>query len=353
VLGRASRARRGRAALRRRELLPAEAAGGFRSVGTVPGSVPAAAEGATEGSRRAAYAGNLPRLCETVEYLVRAGDAWTDPGRIEVIPLPVVRLDLRPEPPAYAKTGKTEPGSLEGLRQISVLEGSSVELALVCENKALRQAIFSAGGKEVPLVPEGEARRRWILRPEASPLRDVREPVHYSLQVLDDDGLGLESPLEGSIRIKPDRKPRVAAAMVSQHVLPRARPTITYGAADDHGVARIEARIQVAHEDGRGSAHVLKVIGVPPASQPREVLRGRFTLDLEALGLVKGDQLTVNLEAIDYRGEGEGKSASSDPMVLHVTDERGLLSAMMSADERSAQQLDLIIERQLGIGGSR
>jgi hypothetical protein len=35
-----------------------------------------------------------------------------------------------------------------------------------------------------------------------------------------------------------------------------------------------------------------------------------------------------------------------------VTDERGVLASLMESDEKSARQLDAIIQRQLGIGGS-
>jgi hypothetical protein len=75
-------------------------------------------------------------------------------------------------------------------------------------------------------------------------------------------------------------------------------------------------------------------------------------VDLAPLGLSKGDQLKLTFEAIDYRGSLAGKSALSEPLILHVTDERGVLAAMVEADERSARQLDAIIQRQLGIGES-
>jgi hypothetical protein len=66
---------------------------------------------------------------------------------------------------------------------------------------------------------------------------------------------------------------------------------------------------------------------------------------------MKGDQLKVTVEAVDYRGSLPGKSAASEPLSLFVTDERGVLAAMVESDQRSARQLDAIIERQLGIGG--
>ena len=79
----------------------------------------------------------------------------------------------------------------------------------------------------------------------------------------------------------------------------------------------------------------------------------QFRIDLARLKLKLGDQVRVQLEARDYRGEGAaGKAAVSDPVLLTVTDERGVLNAMVETDQRSAQQLNAIILRQLGIGES-
>ena len=63
-------------------------------------------------------------------------------------------------------------------------------------------------------------------------------------------------------------------------------------------------------------------------------LRGRFVLDLAPLALAKGDQVRVTLEAVDYRGDGPGASAQSEPIVFQVTDESGILAGLVEADER-------------------
>jgi hypothetical protein len=43
----------------------------------------------------------------------------------------------------------------------------------------------------------------------------------------------------------------------------------------------------------------------------------------------------------------------SEPLLLDVTDERGVLAGMVESDERLARQLDAVIERQVGIGESK
>ena len=46
-------------------------------------------------------------------------------------------------------------------------------------------------------------------------------------------------------------------------------------------------------------------------------------------------------------------TAQSEPIVFQVTDESGILAGLIEADEKSARQLDQIIQRQLGIGEAR
>jgi hypothetical protein len=44
---------------------------------------------------------------------------------------------------------------------------------------------------------------------------------------------------------------------------------------------------------------------------------------------------------------------ASEPAVLEISDENGVLSAISEADKRSEQQLNEIIQRQLGTEGER
>jgi hypothetical protein len=117
-------------------------------------------------------------------------------------------------------------------------------------------------------------------------------------------------------------------------------------------VARLALRRQIARAGGAAEEGVETVLEVPAGEESRS-LRGAHTLDLAPLGLKSGDRLTVIVEAVDYRGSLPGKPAQSEPLVFDVTDERGVLAAMAESDERSAEKLDAIIQRQLGIGETR
>ena len=85
-------------------------------------------------------------------------------------------------------------------------------------------------------------------------------------------------------------------------------------------------------------------------STPTDV-QDRYALDLAPLGLVKGDELKIILQAVDYRGRGqEGRATLTEPLLFQVTDERGILAAMSETDRESAGRLKTMIQRQIEVG---
>ena len=314
---------------------------------------PAAIE---ETATQADYTGELGRLVDSVSYQVYAGDAWTEPMQIEVVPLPIVSVDLEVDVPSYADA--IESARLDQLaaskqistRQIAVIEGSKVDIQVTCRNKSLARAAVIIGESEYPLSAMNDANDVWHLPGDKSPLANVTEPIRYELQVEDADGLSLEVPIKGSIRIKTDRRPRVVAAMISRLVIPSAKPRIIYGATDDYGLSKLQVHFQIVRQEGGTEESTRILHDVAPDDQPKRALRGNYPLDLEPLKLVKGDEVKITLEAIDYRGSSEPKSAISESMILEITDREGILAGLLEADERSAEQLDEIIRRELGIG---
>jgi hypothetical protein len=302
------------------------------------------------------FTGELARLTDAVSYQVYVGDAWTDPVPVELIPLPVVNLELIPTPPAYAIDATRPAKPQSGSRQLSVLEDSRLDVRLTCANKSLRDATVAVQHRPtIELAATDGDRTLWSLpaslTDDESPFARVKNLLAFEVQVTDDDGLQLERPLVAVVRIQEDRPPKMAAAVVTDRVLPTAKPSITFGAADDFGVAAIRLHCDIHRgmaEPRRQSFDVVK-----PGGEPQPVLRGRHPLDLRPLGLTKGDEVHVTLEAIDFRGANAGQSARSEPIILRVTDESGVLAGLSEADERSARQLDAIIQRQLGIGDGK
>ena len=145
--------------------------------------------------------------------------------------------------------------------------------------------------------------------------------------------------------------------MISHLVLPKARPRLQYEARDDYGIAAVRIHMQVvrhraADEESASDEMETQLIDVSLDGRKR-LQKGTEVINLLPLGLRKGDELKLTLEAIDYRGERPGASKLSEPLVLKVTDQSGFLASLVESDEKSARRLDSIIERQLGIGESQ
>jgi hypothetical protein len=298
------------------------------------------------------YDAELPRLIEEISYQVFLGDAWTEPAPIQVIAPPVVALELDHTPPQYAARGVASPASASS-RQLSVIEGSQVILTVRCGNKSLARVEMVSGEARFPLEPVDAEKHTWILTPAGTPLERVTAPIPFEVEVVDEDGLSPEQALRGHIRIESDRPPRVAAAAVTEKVLPAAQPGIAWGAADDYGLAEIRVLLQTTRQNGEIEQAVKTVQKLAAQEQPQTALRGRYVLDLAPLSLSKGDQARVTLEAVDFRGDRPGTTAQSEPIMFQVTDESGILAGLIESDEKSARQLDQIIQRQLGIGEPR
>lgn len=292
------------------------------------------------------FSGQFPRLVENIGFELTLGDDWLEPQTVLTIPLPVINLQVSAEPPEYARGATAESSADGGPRQLAVIEGSRISVGIECRNKTLESAQLTIAGKSYALQPLGDSKQLWQLPSEGTPLAKVTEGLRYTLDVVDVDGLTLPEPIDGLIRIKTDRPPRVTAALVTQHVLPTGKPRVAYGVLDDFGVAGLRLLYQVAREDGSTSDESVEIAldGIKPLAQ------GRYSFDLAPLQLNKGDQVRITLEARDHRGDNPGKVAVSEPLVLTVTDERGVLAAMTETDQRTARQMDLIIQRQLGLG---
>ena len=353
---------------------------------------------------RGIYEGTLDRLVDGVQYKLSLGDAWTDPARVTMIPLPIVQRSLTPTPPIYAKT--SENSQSVSTPQMAVLEGTRIDVSVECVNgKPLDSAWLNVRqGNEtqrLELMKADANGLRWRLDDSVvgtlrvpsksngtrsvpttySPFSRVERELNYEIQVLDNDGLSLESPLRGTIRIKPDRAPTGGAEVVHKVVLPDAQPVIEYRASDDFGVARVRLAVDIERQQGdivptmppgESASHTGPMVdssGSQMESATLELyaadasgtnlqpkLTGKYPLALGKLPLAeklaKGDRVKLTLKVTDFRGDSAGTSYYSDPLVLEISDESGVLAAISEADERSEQRLTDIIKRQLGIGES-
>ncbi len=320
---------------------------------------------------RAVYVGRLARLVDSINYQLYLGDAWTDPAKVDMIPLPVVEPRFTPVPPDYAQAApvaNVEPSA----RHLSVLEGSEVKVAIECTNKKrLAKAWLTVTSESEPrryrLTQQDNEGYRWTLAARDTPFSRIDDELRFEIQVTDEDGLHLETPIRGYIRIRADRPPTCTADIVHRVVLPTAKPIIEYRCGDDYGIAQLALHIQIerAQNDSDPIRNERQTLSLLDNSEPLNgdilPLVGSHELDLASLQIEQGgllqparpakdDRLKLTLEAIDYRGEAPGQSYMSDPLVLEISDEAGVLAAISEADERSEQRLTDIIKQQLGIG---
>lgn len=327
-----------------------------------------------QAGQQVVLAARLERLPADVEYRIFAGDAATEPGRLRIVPLPIVELELMATPPAYAALILPEQRSRQ--TQLAVLEGSRVALSVRCVNgKRLQGVWLVLGGSEAdqaarrwPLVPARAAGDVWQLVGEASPLAAVRDDLRFRVEVVDHDGLTPAAPLGGFIRCLRDQPPGVWLSTIHRVVLPKATPAIQYRVTDDFGVAAVLLHVEVERRggavagDGGPEVRTIQVyplgppVDAPLAGRVPTELRDAYRLPLDALGLHKGDRVKLVLEARDERGQNgperelAAAASRSEPLVLEVSDESGVLAAIAEADEQAAQALSELIQQQRGIG---
>ena len=160
----------------------------------------------------------------------------------------MVDLNLLPVPPSYAKGRRCRRAHVAGaadfgdrgfagrLRSCNALTSDSTTRSLLID------------GKSYPLARGRPARRaRSPLEPNTAgtPLERVEKPTRYEVQVVDEDGLQLEQPIQGFIRIKADQRPRISRRRGDRFVLPTASPVIEYRANDDFGIGKLLIHLQV------------------------------------------------------------------------------------------------------------
>ncbi len=306
------------------------------------------------------YEGILESFREPLAFVVSAGDARTPSRRLELVPRPMLTLDLVPTPPEYARSNAPA-APPPGVRTAFVLEGSDVAIRIHAVNKPLSSVSLtlaeqpangdhaSTASRDFPLKSAADD-RTWFLDPAGTPFEDVRQPITFTVAATDQDGLAPAEPIVGSIRLRSDRTPRVTASAVVRKVLPAAKPVVTYEASDDFGLQAMRALMTIRRSDG-----ALEEAEMPLPLEGTEVqaFQGRHALDLSGLNLMAGDRIVVTVEAQDTRGDRPGETGTAEPITLEVTDRTGLLTTLLQTDEESADRLDAIIRQELGIGGDR
>ena len=307
-----------------------------------------------ESSTNNRFVAQLPRLLDPIQYQVFLGDAWTNPAPVQVIPLPIIQASLQVTPPQYASAVEPEINSTN--LQASVLLGSSIQLTAQ-SSKTLAEAYLLLPSEEeprkVPLEASDSQKLNWSLPSNTLPFSSISGPVPFEIHALDEDGLNIQFPLRGYLRIKSDRSPQVSGSFVHKVTLPDAQPLLDYRVDDDHGISQLRLKIQIERDTIMSDPQYYEIVQNVPIFKQRLPLSGQYQLNLSELELNKNDRLRLRLEATDYRGEIEGQTTLGEPLLLEISDESGVLAAISEADEKSEEQITDIIKRQLGIGETK
>jgi len=288
------------------------------------------------------------RLLEDVVVQVQIGDAVTDLLKIEAVPLPVISIQISATPPEYVRNREIVRG-LGSPPSISVPTGSRIEFTIQCRNKELQSATLRIGATSFPLVRESSDGHFWKLAATETPFANLVAPLEYEMIVLDRDGLTLREPMRGVIGVLRDEAPRAELNVVTLHVLPEAEPTFRWTATDDHGIERVELRWQVTGQAGSREG-AIPLYNRDNGNPGRPSTEGTGRLPLAPLSAKPGDEVRLTVVATDGRGKVTGVDSTAEPVILHVTDEAGILSALAEGDHKAAVQLDELIERQLRSG---
>ncbi len=306
------------------------------------------------------YLAELDRLMEPLRYQIFLGDAWTDPASIDMAPLPAVEPKFTVTAPDYAQAADPSAATAAGSRQLSVLEGSRIDLEVTCVNeKALDEVVLAItrDGKteRFPLQPASGEKLQWRLAGK-SPLSRVTQEFRYVIDVRDIDGLQPTTPLAGLVRIKPDRAPHVTARLVTRVVLPTATPVVNLDLSDDYGVERPTLELKITRENGSQETRTLTELPLQAynaegrlASQAVEFplkgeqlpWRGGCRVNLAPLNLAKGDRVSAVFVVTDYRGSHAERAsqAASQPLEWEVSDEAGVYRAALEADQQALEDI--------------
>ncbi len=286
-------------------------------------------------------------LTRSLSYRIFAGDAASPWYRIETrAPPRAKRFEIRVREPAYTGARERTIESADG--SFRVLAGSGVALAiesdaalgaaslsLIREPSGTPESTGSPPHLEVPLRIEG----RVIRTEEFTVAADLSR---VQLTLVDESGVGNGGRHVVAIEVDSDRPPEITLRSPrpgSIPVEPESVLTFEYSARDDVGIAEI--RLRIALEDESIEHRVRRESAVPPSAdtEPARAITGRARLDLAALELQPGDGVTVELVAIDLRGN----SGASTPRRLEVVDtpERSRSRAWLARLARAAAALEL------------
>lgn len=311
----------------------------------------------------ASYIAEGPVASEPMEFSLCIGDARTEMRAIALVRRPLVELTIEVQAPEYMRREAVRYNE----NHAQVFEGGAIRFLLRCTNgKRLERAQFefvdqagqNASSEEFSLSVVDDLKTIWELDAATSGLGRVTAPFQFRLSVVDEDGLGTYHPIEGAIRVKPDRAPTATLSSLHHVVMPNARPSVTYDVQDDFGVGTVvlHARKSESQRPNTSASKPLSIellVSDLSSSAIKTAIRSVHNLDLSPLQLGERDKVLVWIEGTDYRGTWPGVSAISEPIELEVMNAGAVMDAILSTDVDAEQMLTDAIEKELGLETQR
>jgi hypothetical protein len=284
------------------------------------------------------YAVTVEKVYESFEYTIEAGDARTEPKRINVL-VPVALEDpvVTVTPPAY--TG-LDPIRDVSLQEVEVPERSEVEFVVPATKKIVSGQILLEGGDPIELAPlpsgNGAVGRAVIA-----------DSVSFTVSVVDDDGLANPEPRAlYRLKVRPDYPPKatIVAPGEDRTSVPIAEWSIRYRLSDDFGVKKawLAWRVDKPREgEAEETGDETEMAAVPPARAGRDEIAvpvrsdlGKAKLSMLSKRVAVGDVLTVWMEAADALAGTAAEETGDEP---HVGRSAPLRFRIIGEDEKWAE----------------
>lgn len=232
-----------------------------------------------------------------LKYRFRAGDGQTPWYEVSVADRPrIAATQLTVTPPAYTRQERKQMVRLP--RRLTVLEGSTVEVALKPEFEVKTALLLLGNEGEIKLTLGQDGWYRWQ--------QQVNSSFSFSPLLTESHGLTNRKPPKCRVVCQPDRPPVVMVLTPKNEVAVRPDDAleVTFVAKDDVGISDAELVVLDESTGGRSKPKALKVIAVDLGEQQGEKnIKATVRLDLQEFELPDGAQLSYVVRVREDRGQ--------------------------------------------------
>jgi hypothetical protein len=307
-------------------------------------------------------------VTEAVEFFATGGDDRRDgrrPHRVQLVDPPALKsIRFAVDYPAYLRS-----------RRLTVLDGGRGVLSLPIgtvlhiegvANKDLASARITLDGKagvDVSVAPDDSGRQRKVVAKYALTGSNKTRTLTMSLSLKDTQGYGNDQAGQYIIQVEPDRSPEIELQTegVRSIIAPTARIPLRAVATDDHGVAHVTMRYQLAAPTGKsGDAEVGPLSAaraVGPASRPdgltERSLIATQELDIEPLKLAVGTEIVITAETADHLASvlGGPNKTESVSVKLRVVPSETILGDAVSKQREARVEFFEALSQQIRLKG--